>query len=74
MDRLVISLCGCVAGLCLALRFAHVLTAMLYEVPTADSETLFSVALLIVAMAIFSSLFPAIRAARVEPMDALREE
>lgn len=71
---LVISLCGCVAGLCLALGFAHVLSGMLYGVSTADSETLFSVALLIAAMAIFSSLLPAIRAARVEPMDALREE
>jgi predicted permease len=70
----VISLSGCAAGLCLAIAFAHVLAGMLYGVSTADAETLFSVVMLITAVAAISSFGPALRAARVEPMDVLREE
>ncbi|HEX4229687.1 MAG TPA: ABC transporter permease [Bryobacteraceae bacterium] len=70
----VISLAGCAAGLCLAIAFAHSLAGMLYGVSTADAETLFSVVLLIITVAAVSSLLPALRASRVEPMEVLREE
>jgi putative ABC transport system permease protein len=69
-----ISLAGCGAGLCLAIGFAHALSGMLYGVSTVDAETLLSVVILIVTVAAISSLMPALRASRVEPMDVLREE
>jgi putative ABC transport system permease protein len=69
-----VSVLGCLAGLCLAVTFARVLSGMLYGVSVADAETLFGVASLIVAVAVLSSLVPALRAARVEPMEVLRDE
>ena len=69
-----ISFIGCWAGLGLALASAKVLSGMLYGVSTADTETLFSVVCLIMTVAVLASLLPALRAARVKPMDVLRDE
>ncbi len=69
-----ISFIGCLAGLGLAVGFARALSGMLYGVSTSDAETLFSVACLVLFVAVLSSLLPAIRAARVEPMEVLRDE
>jgi len=70
----VVSLAGCAAGLCLSIASARALSGMLYGVTVGDGETLCSVVMLIVSVAAISSLLPAIRAARVEPMEVLREE
>jgi putative ABC transport system permease protein len=69
-----VSIIGCVAGLCLAVAFTRALSGMLYGVSTTDAETLSTVVLLVIAVAVLSSLVPALRAARVEPMDVLRDE
>jgi putative ABC transport system permease protein len=45
-----------------------------YGVSAADGITYFSVALLVLAVAALASLFPALRAARLEPLEVLREE
>ena len=65
---------GCVAGLCLAVTFTRALSGMLYGVSMTDTETLSLVVVLVMSVAALSSLFPAVRAARVEPMDVLRDE
>jgi putative ABC transport system permease protein len=69
-----ISATGCLAGLALALFLSKALSGMLYGVSSADTKTLFSVVLLIMTVAVLASLLPALRAARVEPMEVLRNE
>jgi putative ABC transport system permease protein len=65
---------GCAAGLLLGLAFARLLTGMLYGVSPTDTTTVAAVLALVLAVSAGASLIPAIRAARVEPMQALREE
>jgi putative ABC transport system permease protein len=65
---------GCVAGLILAVAFGRVLAAMLYGVSPTDVFTLAVVVATVLAVATVSSFLPALRASRVEPMRALREE
>jgi putative ABC transport system permease protein len=69
-----VSIVGCVAGLRLAAACARGLAGMLYGVSTADPETFILVALLVVTVAALASVLPAVRAARVEPMQVLRDE
>jgi predicted permease len=65
---------GCVAGLLLAAGFARLLSGMLFGVSANDAVTVGSVLTIVLAVTVMASLIPAIRAARVEPMQALREE
>jgi putative ABC transport system permease protein len=69
-----VSIIGCVVGLCLATACARSLAGMLYGVSITDPETFFLVALLVVTVAALASVLPAVRAARVEPMQMLRDE
>jgi ABC-type antimicrobial peptide transport system permease subunit len=71
---LLVSILGCAAGLGLALAFTRVLTGMLFGVSAWDPGTLSGVIAIMLAVAAFASLLPAIRAARVEPMEVLRDE
>jgi putative ABC transport system permease protein len=71
---LAISLVGCIAGLCMAAAFARSLSGMLYGVSTADPTTFFLVALVVLCVGALASFLPAIHAARVEPMQVLRDE
>jgi putative ABC transport system permease protein len=65
---------GCALGLALAVVFARVLAGMLYGVSPNDLLTLSAVVVLVAVVASVASLLPAIRAARVDPMVALRYE
>ncbi len=65
---------GCVAGLCLSAACARALSGMLYGVSAADGQTLASVVLLILFVAALAGLIPAIRAARLDPLNVLRDE
>jgi putative ABC transport system permease protein len=65
---------GCIAGLLLATGFARLLSGMLYGVSANDAVTVESVVAIVLAVSVMASLIPAIRASRVEPMQALREE
>ena len=65
---------GCIAGLALAAAFSRVLAGMLYGIAASDAATFTGVALLVLLTSALASLLPAARAARVEPMQVLREE
>jgi putative ABC transport system permease protein len=65
---------GCIAGMALALASGRTLSGMLFGITATDKVTLGGVVITVLAVAVFASLLPAARAARVEPMRALREE
>ena len=69
-----VSLAGCVAGIGIAAALGRALAGMLYGVSPLDAATFLGVVLLMGAIATVSSAWPAIRAARTEPMRVLREE
>jgi len=65
---------GIVLGGVAALGLTRVLTKLLYGVEPTDPATFTCVALLLLLVSLFASLLPARRAARVDPMEALRSE
>jgi putative ABC transport system permease protein len=71
---LTVCIAGCLAGGALAAASTRLLAGLLYGVSPSDVPTLSAVVLLVLVVAAASSLFPAIRAARVEPMQVLRDE
>lgn len=65
---------GSIAGLAMAAGFTRLLSGMLYGVSVDDAATLLGVVAIVLAVSVVASLIPAMRAARVAPMQALREE
>jgi putative ABC transport system permease protein len=65
---------GLVAGLAASLLMTRLLSGLLFGVPTSDPAAYLAVALLLVAVSLIASYLPARRAARVDPMIALRAE
>jgi putative ABC transport system permease protein len=70
--RLVV--CGVVAGLIAAFLLAKSLAGLLYGVRPTDPQTLLAVSALLSLVALAASYIPALRAARVDPVIALRHE
>jgi ABC-type antimicrobial peptide transport system permease subunit len=71
---LVLSGAGIVVGLVLVAAVARFLRSFLYEVAPTDPVTLAGAAGILLAFATMASWVPARRAARVDPMEALRGE
>jgi putative ABC transport system permease protein len=65
---------ACIAGLALAFLSARLLSGMLYGVSPLDPLTISGVIVLVTVVAAFAALLPALRAARVNPIVALRED
>ena len=71
---LMVTLAGVVVGLPLALAATKVLQSMLFGVQPRDPATFAAALAGIAAVSLVASLIPALRAASVDPMMALREE
>ena len=70
--RVVAIACG--AGLALSFASARLLSGMLFGVSPSDPLALAAVVSLVTLVALLAALLPALRAARVDPMQVLREE
>jgi putative ABC transport system permease protein len=64
---------ACMAGLALAFMSTRLISGMLYGVSPLDPFTLSGVIVLVTAVAALAALLPAIRASRLNPVEALRE-
>lgn len=69
-----VSLAGCALGLVAAVALGRALSGMIYGVSALDLPTFARVILVMIAMVTISSMWPAVRAARIEPTQVLREE
>ncbi len=65
---------GVALGVAGALALARVMASLLYEVPARDPATYVVVCVVLGAVALLASYIPALRAARTDPMVALRYE
>ena len=74
MQGLTVCGIGCICGLLLALGSVRLLSGMLYGVSRFDPLTFITVAGVVLLVAALSTLVPATRAARTDPMRVLREE
>jgi putative ABC transport system permease protein len=74
MRGVTVTLVGSLAGLCLAAAFTRALAGMLYGITPTDPATFAGVLTLVFGVGAMASLWPAIRAAHVDPMEVLREE
>jgi ABC-type antimicrobial peptide transport system permease subunit len=71
---LALSVSGIVAGLVLVAIVARFLRSMLFEIAPTDPVTLGAASAILLAFALLASWIPARRAARVNPMEALRSD
>ena len=69
-----LTLGGIALGLLGALAATRVLTSVLYGISSTDPLTFCGIAVLLAAVALFACFLPARRAAKVDPMEALRYE
>jgi putative ABC transport system permease protein len=65
---------GVLIGAVVALTFGRVMSNLIYQVRPSDPLTFLAVAAVLALVAFLASLIPAYRAARVDPMKALRYE
>jgi ABC-type antimicrobial peptide transport system permease subunit len=65
---------GLTFGLFIAIGVTRAMSSLLYETSTTDPATLFGVVVVLGGTALIASYIPARRAARVDPMIALRHE
>jgi putative ABC transport system permease protein len=71
---LTLSAIGLGAGFAAAFPLSSLMTSLLYEVKPADPVTYVSVGVVLLAAALAAAYFPARRATKVAPLDALRME
>ncbi len=67
-----LTLAGIIAGLAVAVSLTRFLQSLLYQVSATDTLIYANIALLLTVVALLASYIPARRAAKVDPMEALR--
>ncbi|HEX5215941.1 MAG TPA: ABC transporter permease [Vicinamibacterales bacterium] len=72
-ETLVPVVAGIIAGVGLAMLVSRFVASLLYDLSPNDPSTLATSALVLMAMALLASLAPAIQAARLDPVRALRD-
>jgi putative ABC transport system permease protein len=73
-ETLLLALIGVIAGLAAAAALTRLTASLLYELKPTDPLTFGGAALLLVFVALAAGFTPAHRAARIDPMHALRHE
>ncbi|HZY58716.1 MAG TPA: FtsX-like permease family protein, partial [Candidatus Binataceae bacterium] len=73
-EGITIALAGTAAGLAAAFALTRLMQSLLYEVRSNDPSTFAFVAAALIATALAASCLPALRAARIDPIIALRYE
>ena len=73
-NGLAMSAVGAVCGLAAALALSRLMKSLLFEVSPADPLTFIGASAVLIAAALLGSWLPARRAARVDPVEALRAE
>lgn len=73
-NGLMLTVCGVAIGLAASLALSQILTSLLYGVSATDPSTFAAIPLLLASVALMACYLPAKRAAKVDPMTALRYE
>jgi predicted permease len=71
---IVLAIVGVICGLVLSWFATRLLTSLIYGVSATDPITFIAVAVLLIVVAIFASLLPALRLTCLDPAQTLREE
>ncbi|MDQ2842148.1 MAG: ABC transporter permease [Acidobacteriota bacterium] len=71
---LILSLAGIGIGICVAFALTRYMSSLIYGVSAFDPLTFIFVACLLILVAVLASYVPAIRAAKIDPIEALRVE
>jgi putative ABC transport system permease protein len=73
-DGLTLAAAGVAIGLAAALALTRLMKSLLFDVSATDPMTFFAIALLLMFVAVLACYLPARRAAKVDPMTALRRD
>jgi ABC-type antimicrobial peptide transport system permease subunit len=73
-DAMAMVLIGAIIGIPTILGLTRYVESLLFGVKAQDPATLVSAALLLLAVTVLAAFLPALRATRVQPMQALRRE
>jgi ABC-type antimicrobial peptide transport system permease subunit len=69
-----LALLGVIAGLALSLFLARLVKSMLYGLQSFDPVSLIAAAALLITVSLVAGWVPAMRASRLQPMEALRHD